>query len=91
MRSKEFKRNLEGHLVICSDVYSILDCFLFSKSNSAHSTKMHLAQLDSTAAAIGATPNLMAETESTRDFGLAKSLRGATEFKITSLVVQSTS
>ena len=31
MHSKEFKRELTGHLVICSDVYSVLDCFLFSK------------------------------------------------------------
>ena len=66
-------------------------CFVFSKSNSAHSIEKHLAQLDSTAAAIGAPPNLMAETESTRDFGLEKLFRGVTEFKITSLLVQSTS
>ena len=66
-------------------------CIFFSKSTSAHSIKKHLAQLDSTAAAIGATPNLMAETECTRDFGLDKSLKGVTECKITSLLVQSTS
>lgn len=31
MRSRHFKRKLENHLVICSDVYSVLNCFLFSK------------------------------------------------------------
>ena len=66
-------------------------CIFLSKSTSAHSIKKHLAQLDSTAAAIEAPPNLMAETESTRDFGLEKLFRGVKEFKITSLLVQSTS
>ena len=31
LRSKELERKLNNHLVICSDVYSVLDCFLYSK------------------------------------------------------------
>lgn len=30
-QSKELERKLDGNLVICSDVYSVLDCLLYSK------------------------------------------------------------
>ena len=37
-----------------------------------HNTKNHFAQVDSTPAAFRDTPNLMAEMESTHNFGLEK-------------------